>query len=129
MMIPAFFVASMVGFHVEFSQSTYSSKCPYSTPISCTRVTGPSEYLRSSWALALSESEEAARHIDKIIVLVIFSSPVVIDPDVRNKIDSPIFWCVTEHYTNSLISRLSYHLRTILILVARRRPELLSAPQ
>jgi conjugative relaxase-like TrwC/TraI family protein len=28
---PAFFVASMVGFHVEFSQSMYSSKCPYST--------------------------------------------------------------------------------------------------
>src|SRR5258708_26541716 len=80
MIIPAFFVASMVGFHVEFSQPMYSSKCPYSTPISCTRVTGPSAYLRSSRALALSESEKAARHIDKIKVLVIFSSPVVIHP-------------------------------------------------
>src|ERR1700738_4997820 len=78
MIIPAFFVASMVGFHVEFSQSMYSSKCPYSTPISCTRVTGPSVYWRSSWARASSESEEAARHVDKIIVLIIFmifSSP------------------------------------------------------
>src|ERR1700737_3391714 len=78
MISPAFFVASMVGFHVEFSQSMYSSKCPYSTPISCTRVTGPSVYWRSSWARASSESEEAARHMDKIIVLIIFSSPVVI---------------------------------------------------
>src|SRR5579864_1901366 len=69
MIIPAFFVASMVGFHVEFSQSMYSSKCPYSTPISCTRVTGPSVYLRSSWARASKESEEAARHMDRIMVL------------------------------------------------------------
>src|SRR5438445_10382254 len=48
-----------------------------------TSVTGPSVYWRSfwasasrvsvSWARASSESEEAARHIDKIIVLVIFS--------------------------------------------------------
>ena len=91
MIIPAFFVASMVGFHVEFSQSMYSSKCPYSTRIYCTTVTGPSVYWRSSWARALSESEEAARHMDKIIVLIIFSSPVVIYPDVRNKMDSPIF--------------------------------------
>src|SRR5882724_7096671 len=73
MIIPAFFVASMVGFHVEFSQSMYSSKCPYSIAISCTRVTGPSVYWRSSWARALSESEEAARNIDKIILLNIFS--------------------------------------------------------
>src|SRR5437763_3467928 len=73
----------MVGFHVEFSQSMYSSKCPYSIAISCTSVTGPSVYWRSfwasasrvsvSWARASSESEEAARHMDKIIVLVIFS--------------------------------------------------------
>src|SRR5207248_6409699 len=68
----------MVGFHVEFSQSMYSSKCPYSIAISCTRVTGPSVYWRSSWARALSEKEEAARPIDKIIVLIIFVSPVVI---------------------------------------------------
>src|SRR5882762_1674059 len=82
MISPAFFVASMVGFHVEFSQSMYSSKCPYSTSMLATRVTGPSVYARSSlsccWARALSESEEAARHMDKIIVLIIFSSPVVI---------------------------------------------------
>src|SRR2546430_14995607 len=68
----------MVGFHVEFSQSMYSSKCPYSIAISCTKVTGPSVYWRSSWARALSESEETARHMDKIMVLIIFSSPVVI---------------------------------------------------
>src|SRR5437667_8126783 len=74
MIIPAFFVASMVGFHVEFSQSMYCSKCPYSTPMYDTRVTGPSVYWRSSWARALSESEEAARHINKIIVLIIFFS-------------------------------------------------------
>src|SRR5882724_2403923 len=70
----------MVGFHVEFSQSMYSSKCPYSTCMYVTSVTGPSVYARSSWARALSESEETARHRDKIIVLiifVIFSSPVV----------------------------------------------------
>src|SRR6476646_11372312 len=73
MIIPAFLVASMVGFHVEFSQSMYSSKCPYSTAISCTRVTGPSVYWRTSWARALSESAEIARHIDKVIVLIIFS--------------------------------------------------------
>src|SRR5947209_16865738 len=73
MIIPTFFVASMVGFHVEFSQSMYSSKCPYSIAISCTRVTGPSVYWRSSWARALSESEEVTRPIDKIIVLIIFS--------------------------------------------------------
>src|SRR5260221_14703571 len=77
MISPAFFVASMVGFHVEFSHSMYSSKCPYSTAISCTRVTGPSVYWRSSWARALSGSEEAARHMDRIIGLIIFSSPVV----------------------------------------------------
>jgi hypothetical protein len=41
-------------------------------------VTGPSVYWRASWARAFSESEEAARHMDKIIVLIIFSSPVVI---------------------------------------------------
>jgi hypothetical protein len=35
-------------------------------------VTGPSEYWRTSWARALSESEEAARHRDKIMVLIIF---------------------------------------------------------
>src|SRR5580698_6048904 len=80
MIIPAFFVASMVGFQVELSQSMYSSKCPYSTPISCTRVTGPSVYWRSSWARASRESKDAARHRDKMVVLVIFSSPVVIDP-------------------------------------------------
>src|SRR5437773_1013770 len=81
MINPAFFVASMVGFHVEFSQSMYSSKCPYSTAISCTRVTGPSVYWRSSlapaltsWARASSESE-AARHMNTIIVLGIFCSP------------------------------------------------------
>src|SRR5438309_9625616 len=73
MIIPAFLVASMVGFHVEFSQSMYSSKCPYSIAISCTRVTGPSVYWRTSWARALSESAEIARHIDKVIVLIIFS--------------------------------------------------------
>src|SRR6059058_149127 len=73
MINPAFFVASMVGFHVEFSQSMYSSKCPYSIAISCTRLTGPSVYWRSSWARALSEKEEAARPIDKIIVLIILS--------------------------------------------------------
>src|SRR5258708_10444608 len=77
MISPAFFVASMVGFHVEFSHSMYSSKRPYSTPISCTRVTGPSVYWRSSWARASSESEKAARYMDKIIVLIIFCSPVV----------------------------------------------------
>src|ERR1700733_3426579 len=77
MISPAFFVASMVGFHVEFSQSMYSSKCPYSTCASSTSVTGPSVYWRSSWARAFSESEEATRHVDKIIVLIIFSSPVV----------------------------------------------------
>jgi hypothetical protein len=32
----------------------------------------------------LSESEEAARHMDKIIVLIIFSSPVVIYPYSAN---------------------------------------------
>src|ERR1700746_820477 len=75
MIIPAFLVASMVGFHVEFSQSMYSSKWPYSIPISCTRVTGPSVYWRTSWACALSESEETARHKEKIAALIIFSSP------------------------------------------------------
>jgi hypothetical protein len=39
-------------------------------------VTGPSVYARSSWARASSESEEAATHMDKIIGLIIFSSPV-----------------------------------------------------
>src|SRR5260221_820702 len=77
MISPAFFVASMVGFHVEFSHSMYSSKWPYSTPISCTRVTGPSVYWRSSWARALSGSEEAARHMHRIIGLIIFYAPVV----------------------------------------------------
>src|SRR5882724_1384653 len=77
MISPAFFVASMVGFHVEFSHSMYSSKWPYSTPISCTRVTGPSVYWRSSWARALSGSEEAARQMDRIIGLIIFYAPVV----------------------------------------------------
>src|SRR3979490_2619546 len=72
MISPAFFVASMVGFHVEFSHSMYSSKWPYSTPISCTRVTGPSVYWRSSWARALSGTEEATRHMDRIIGLIIF---------------------------------------------------------
>src|SRR4029077_3336322 len=79
MIIPAFLVASMVGFHVEFSQSMYSSKWPYSIPISCTRVTGPSVYWRTSWACAFSESEEAARHMDKIMVLIIFFSPLVMN--------------------------------------------------
>jgi hypothetical protein len=41
-------------------------------------VTGPSVYARSSWARALSESEEAVRHMEKIIVLIIFFFPVVI---------------------------------------------------
>src|SRR6267142_1351268 len=77
MISPAFFVASMVGFHVEFSHSMYSSKWPYSTPISCTRVTGPSVYWRSSWARALSGSEEVARHMDRIMGLIIFYAPVV----------------------------------------------------
>src|SRR5207244_6587526 len=88
MISPAFFMASIVGFHVEFSQSMYSAKCPYSTCMSSTSVTGPSVYWRSfwasasrvsaHWARASSESAEAARQMDKIIVLVIFSSPVVI---------------------------------------------------
>src|ERR1700722_9269417 len=81
MIIPAFFVASIVGFHVEFNQPMYSSKCPYSTAISCTRVTGPSVYWRSSWALwarAFDDSKETAKHTGNIIALVIFSSPVVI---------------------------------------------------
>src|SRR6266851_5723831 len=54
-------------------------------------MTGPSVYARSSlapaltsWARALSESEEAARHMDNIIVLIIFSSPVVIYPYSAN---------------------------------------------
>src|ERR1700685_3730544 len=34
--------------------------------------------------ISKSESEEAARHMDKIIVLIIFSSSVVIFPDFRN---------------------------------------------
>src|ERR1044072_9321343 len=82
MIIPAFFMASMVGFHVEFNQSMYSAKCPYSTCRYFTSVTGPSVYLRSfwasasrvsvSWARALRESGEAARHIDKIILLINF---------------------------------------------------------
>src|SRR5437660_6091744 len=65
-----------------------SGVCPYSTVMQSTSVTGPSVYWRSfwasasrvsaSWARASSESEEAARQMDKIIVLVIFSSPVVI---------------------------------------------------
>src|ERR1700704_2221475 len=90
MISPAFFVASMVGFHVEFSHSMYSSKCPYSTPISCTRVTGPSVYCRSSWARALSGSEEAARHMDRIIALIIFYAPVVMylhSANTRIKLD------------------------------------------
>src|SRR5437764_8972121 len=93
MISPAFFAASIVGFHVEFSQSTYVSKWPYSTCTYCMSVTGPSVYWGTSWARALSESEEAARHgaarheaarheaarhMDKIVVLVIFSSPVAI---------------------------------------------------
>src|SRR5260370_38282979 len=77
MISPAFFVASKVGFHVEFSHSMYSLKWPYSTPISCTRVTGPSVYWRSSWARALSGSEGNARHMDRIIGLIIFYAPVV----------------------------------------------------
>src|ERR1700721_1206183 len=84
MISPAFLKASMVGFHVEFSQSMYSSKCPYSTCTSSTSVTGPSVYWRSSWARALSESEEAARHVDKIMVLIIFSSPGLICPYSAN---------------------------------------------
>src|SRR4029078_12849529 len=82
MISPAFFMASMVGFHVEFSQAMYSGKCPYSTCRYFTSVTGPSVYWRSfwasasrvsvSWARASGESEEAARHMDKIIVLIIF---------------------------------------------------------
>src|SRR5262249_60888459 len=73
MIIPAFFMASMVGFHVEFSQSMYSSKCPYSTRTESNSVTGPSVYWRTSrsWARALSESEETARHTDKIMVRII----------------------------------------------------------
>src|SRR5207244_11331884 len=76
-------MASMVGCHVDFSQAMYSGKCPYSTCRSFTSVTGPSVYWRSfwasasrvsiSWVRASSESEEAARHMDKIIVLLIFS--------------------------------------------------------
>src|SRR5215471_1298586 len=42
-------------------------------------MTGPSVYWRSSWARALSESDETARHMDKIMVLIIFSSPLVIN--------------------------------------------------
>src|SRR5215471_13214817 len=84
MISPAFFMASIVGFHVELSQAIYSGKRPYSTCMKFTSVTGPSVYWRSfwasasrvsvSWARASSESEEAARHMDKIIVLIIFSS-------------------------------------------------------
>src|SRR5215831_5578565 len=83
MISPAFFMASIVGFHFEFSQAMYSGKCPYSTCMEFTSVTGPSVYWRSfwasasrvsvSWARASSESEEAARHMDKIILLIIFS--------------------------------------------------------
>src|SRR5215471_11612893 len=83
MISPAFFMASIVGFHVELSQAIYSGKRPYSTCMKFTSVTGPSVYWRSfwasasrvsvSWARASSESEEAARNMDKIIVLIIFS--------------------------------------------------------
>src|SRR5215831_14230465 len=52
MISSAFFVASMVGFHVDFSQSMYSSKCPYTTCMYVTSVTGPSEYWRTSSARA-----------------------------------------------------------------------------
>src|SRR5207248_463728 len=116
MIIPAFFVASMVGFHVEFSQSMYSSKCPYSTPMYCTRVTGPSVYWRSSWARALSEKEEAARPIDKIIVLIIFVSPVVIYFYSANTPSIPDMFMQIENYTNSLLSRLLFHWSTILLI-------------
>jgi hypothetical protein len=51
-------------------------------------VTGPSAYARSSWARALSESEEAARHMDKKIVFIIFYSPVVIHPDFLRNMNS-----------------------------------------
>src|SRR5512144_204023 len=82
MIIPAFFVASMVGFHIELSQSMYSSKCPYSTAISCTRVTGPSVYWRSSLAAAFWEYASrgsAKRNRDNMRARTIFYSPFEVD--------------------------------------------------
>src|SRR5690348_10187328 len=80
-MIPAFFKASMVGFHFALSQATYSSKCPYSTYMESICVTGPLEYWGSSLAAGLAsaarasnEARDAARHSDAIAVLSIFSS-------------------------------------------------------
>src|ERR1700716_761249 len=82
MIMPAFFVASMVGLHVELIQSTYSSKCPHSIAISCTRVTGPSVYWRSSLAAAFwvrASRGSARRNRNTTRARSIFYSPFEVD--------------------------------------------------